>query len=39
MAHDFDGGGETGSVSAASAAFSAHIGKPFNRVANTLTIG
>lgn len=38
-AHDFHGGGEIGSVSAASSAFSAHIGKQFKRVANTLTIG
>ena len=38
-AHDFNNGGEIGSVSAASSAFSAHIGKQFKRVANTLTIG
>jgi DNA-binding beta-propeller fold protein YncE len=38
-AHDFDNGGEIGSVSAASPAFSAQIGKQFKRVANTLTIG
>jgi hypothetical protein len=38
-AHDFNSGGEIGSVSAASSAFSAHIGKQFKRVANTLTIG
>jgi hypothetical protein len=31
--------GEIGSVSAASLAFAPHIGKPFKRVANTLTIG
>ena len=37
-AHDFNSGGEIGSVSAASTAFSAHIGKQFNRVVNTLTI-
>jgi hypothetical protein len=37
-AHDFDSGGEIGSVSAASSAFSAHIGKQFKRVVNTLTI-
>jgi hypothetical protein len=37
-AHDFDSGDEIGSISAASAAFSAHIGKQFKRVANTLTI-
>jgi hypothetical protein len=37
-AHDFNSGGETGSVSAASAAFAAHIGKQFKRVVNTLTI-
>src|SRR5262245_28544438 len=38
-AHDFNSGGEIGSVSAASSAFSAYIGKQFKRVANTLTIG
>ena len=38
-AHDFNSGGEIGSVSAASSAFSAHIGKQFERVVNTLTIG
>jgi hypothetical protein len=38
-AHDFNSGGEIGSVSAASSAFSAHIGKQFKRVVNTLTIG
>jgi hypothetical protein len=38
-AHDFDSGREIGSVSAASSAFSARIGKQFKRVANTLTIG
>jgi streptogramin lyase len=38
-AHDFHSGGEIGSVSAASSAFSANIGKQFKRVANTLTIG
>jgi hypothetical protein len=38
-AHDFHSGGEIGSVSAASSAFSAHIGKQFKRVGNTLTIG
>ena len=38
-AHDFHSGGEIGSVSAASLAFSAQIGKQFKRVANTLTIG
>ena len=37
-AHDFSSGGEIGSVSAASSAFSAHIGKQFKRAANTLTI-
>jgi hypothetical protein len=37
-AHDFNSGGEIGSVSAASSAFSAHIGKQFKRVVNTLTI-
>ena len=38
-AHDFNSGGEIGSVSAASSTFSAHIGKQFKRVVNTLTIG
>src|ERR1700688_3682256 len=38
-AHDFHSGGEIGSVSAASSAFSAQIGKQFKRVATTLTIG
>lgn len=38
-AHDFSSGGEIGSVSAASTAFAAHIGKQFKRVVNTLTIG
>ena len=38
-AHDFKSGGEIGSVSAASSAFSAQIGKQFKRVADILTIG
>src|SRR5215471_18959133 len=38
-AHDFNSGGEIGSVSAASPAFASHIGKQFKRVVNTLTIG
>ena len=38
-AHDFNSGGEIGSVSSASAAFKAQIGKQFDRVVNTLTIG
>jgi len=37
-AHDFNSGGEIGSVSAASSAFASHIGKQFKRVVNTLTI-
>ena len=37
-AHDFNTGGETGSVSAASPAFATHIGKQFKRVVNTLTV-
>ncbi|MBV9928646.1 MAG: hypothetical protein JOZ96_26765 [Acidobacteria bacterium] len=37
--HDFNSGGEIGSVSAASATFAAQIGKQFKRVVNTLTIG
>jgi hypothetical protein len=36
--HDFNSGGEIGSVSAASTAFAARIGKQFKRVVNTLTI-
>ena len=38
-AHDFNTGFESGSVSAASAAFAAHIGKQFKRVGDALTIG
>jgi hypothetical protein len=38
-AHDLKSSNEIGSVSAASPTFAAHIGKPFKRVANTLTIG
>ena len=37
-AHDFNSGGEIGSVSAASPAFAAHIGKKFTRVVDTLTV-
>jgi hypothetical protein len=37
-AHDFNSGNEVGSVSAASTAFAAHIGKQFKRIVNTLTI-
>jgi hypothetical protein len=37
-AHDFNSGGEIGSVSAASAILAAHIGKEFSRVGNVLTI-
>lgn len=37
-AHDFNSGGEIGSVSAASSAFATRIGKQFTRVVNTLTI-
>jgi len=36
--HDFNSGGEIGSVSAASALFAARIGHQFKRVVNTLTI-
>lgn len=36
--HDFNSGGQIGSVSAASAAFAARIGKQFKRVGDTLTI-
>ncbi len=38
-AHDFNSGGEIGSVSAASSAFTARIGKQFKRAGDTLTIG
>jgi hypothetical protein len=38
-AHDFNSGDEIGSVSAASSAYSAEIGKQFKRVGDTLTIG
>jgi hypothetical protein len=34
----FNGGGEIGSVSAASPAFAAHLGKQFKRVVNTRTV-
>lgn len=37
-AHDFDSGGQIGSVSAASTAFAARIGKQFKRSGNTLKI-
>jgi len=37
-AHDFNSGGEVGSVSAASPTFAPHIGKAFKRIVNTLTI-
>ena len=37
-AHDFNSGGEIGSVSAASPTFATHIGKQFKRVVNTLTV-
>ena len=37
-AHDFNSGGEIGSVSAASAAHASRIGHQFKRVVNTLTI-
>ena len=37
--HDFSSGGEIGSVSAASSAFAAHIGKQFVRAGDLLTIG
>jgi hypothetical protein len=36
--HDFNSGGEIGSVSAASTTFAARIGKQFKRVVNKLTI-
>ncbi len=36
--HDFNSGGEIGSVSAASPAFASHIGKQFKRVVNTPTV-
>jgi len=37
-AHDFNSGGEIGSVSAASPTFAARIGHQFKRVVNTLTV-
>jgi len=37
-AHDFNTGGQIGSVSAASSTFAARIGKQFKRVGDTLTI-
>lgn len=37
--HDFNSGGQIGSVSAASSSFSSLIGKQFKRVGDTLTIG
>jgi hypothetical protein len=36
--HEFNSGGEVGSVSAATTTFAAHIGQQFKRVVNTLTI-
>ena len=36
--HDFNSGGQIGSVSAASTTFASHIGKQFKRVVNTMTI-
>jgi hypothetical protein len=36
--HDFNSGGQIGSVSAASTAFAGQIGHQFKRVGNTLTI-
>ena len=36
--HDFNSGGEIGSVSAASSSFATRIGRQFSRVANTLKI-
>ena len=38
-AHDFGSGTEIGTVSAASSAYSARIGKQFKRVGDTLIIG
>ena len=37
--HDFDTGGQIGSVSAASREFAAYIGRQFRREGNRLTIG
>ncbi|HTH22426.1 MAG TPA: hypothetical protein VL854_09435 [Nitrososphaeraceae archaeon] len=37
--HDFNSGGEIGSVSAGSTTYASQIGKQFKRVVNTLTIG
>ena len=36
--HDFNSGGEIGSVSAASTSFATHIGKQFKRTGNTLAV-
>lgn len=38
-AHNFNTGNQLGSVSAASLSFSAQIGKPFERVVDTVVIG
>ena len=38
-AHDFNSGGQIGSVSAASRAFASRIGKRFKRTGDILTIG
>jgi len=37
-AHDFNSGNEIGSVSAASTAYQAHIGKQFSRTGDVITI-
>jgi hypothetical protein len=37
-AHDFNSGKDIGSVSAASTAYKARIGKQFSRIGDTLTI-
>ncbi len=37
-AHDFNWGNDTGSISAASTAYRARIGKQFSRTGDTLTI-
>ena len=37
--HDFNSGSELGSVSAASSSYGSHIGKSFERIGDTLSIG
>jgi hypothetical protein len=37
-AHDFNSGGQSGSVSAASSLLAVHLGRPFTRIGDILTI-